>query len=157
MVVRALYRWIGTAAMYGVLATSSALALTVPMADWTSEGGDSSTWTDSAEACVLHEETLPQNFPALTDSAAATRLAVKMQQALLGQKLQDVVTQPLNRGGTYAVLAAYGFAQSGVQYRAVQLFLSDGGRLRTVTGSYSEGEASPCVLELHDFLRNTAN
>ena len=146
----------GVAAVYGALVSGSALALTVPMADWTTEDGGS-TWTDSAEACVLHEETLPQNFPALTDPAAATRLALNIQKGLLAQKLQNVVTQPLNRGGSYAVLAAYGFTQDEVQYRAVQLFLSDAGKLRTVTGSYAEGEASPCVPELHDYLRNTAN
>ncbi|WP_425145441.1 hypothetical protein [Deinococcus sp.] len=147
------------AAMVSVL-SCPASALTLPLAGWTTTdagaGAGGSTWTDSAQACVLREDRLSQPFPSLPDAGAAGRLAVKMQKALLAQHFGEVVTQPVARGAGWAVLAAYTFAQDGVQYRAVQLFLSDAGKLRTVTGSYADGEASPCVNELHDFLRNTA-
>ncbi len=137
-------------------------ALTVPMTGWTATDSSGATWADSAGACLLHEEKLPQPYPTFGTADAARTFALKVQNALMGQteggqKLSTVVTQPVDRAGKWTVMAAYLFTQQNVQYRATQLYLSDGGKLRTVTGSSANGEASTCVGQMREFLRFLAD
>ena len=82
---------------------------------------------------------------------------MRLQRTLGGQKtVSEVVTQPVERGGTWGVLAAYTHEANGVAYRISQLYLSDAGLLRTVTGSSAQHEANPCVNEMREFLRHGA-
>ena len=139
-----------------------ALALTVPLNGWTATDSSGTTWADSAGACLLREEQLTQPYPTFDTADAARAFALKVQSALLaqsegGQKLQSVVTQPVDRAGKWTVMAAYLFTQQQVQYRATQIYLSDGGRLRTVTGSSADKEASVCVSQMREFLRYLAD
>jgi hypothetical protein len=138
------------------------LSLSVPMTGWAATDSSGATWADSAGACLLREEQLTQPYPTFDTAEAARRFAIKVQSALLaqtegGQKLSSVVTQPVDRAGKWTVLAAYVFSQQDVQYRATQLYLSDGGKLRTVTGSSADGEASACVTQMREFLRFLAD
>ena len=151
-----------TLALVALLTTGSGLSLSVPMTGWTATDTTGATWTDSAGACLLHEEKLPQPYPTFDTADAARTFAIKVQSALLGQteggqKLSSVVTQPVDRAGKWTVMAAYLFTQQDVQYRATQLYLSDSGRLRTVTGSSANGEASLCVSQMREFLRFLAD
>ncbi|WP_424949701.1 hypothetical protein [Deinococcus sp.] len=147
----------------GALLTAvPAHALTVPMTGWAATDSSQTTWADTAGACLLHEETLTQPYPSFQTADEARTFALRVQQTLMGQsedgqKLTGVVTQPIDRAGTWTVLAVYVYTRSAVQYRATQLFLSVGGRLRLVTGSSANGEASACVGQMHEFLRFLAD
>ncbi|MFC4453056.1 hypothetical protein [Deinococcus sonorensis] len=135
----------------------SVQALSVPMSGWSASTPAQDTWNSDNGACVLQEMRLSQAFTSFQDAEAARKFALRIQQALMAQKLDAVVTQPVDRAGRWTVLAAYLFTKDGVQYRATQLYLSDAGKLRTVTGSTANGEASDCVAQMHDFLRYLAN
>ncbi|WP_407539827.1 hypothetical protein Q0M94_00035 [Deinococcus radiomollis] len=152
----------GTLALAALLMTGSGLGLSVPMTGWAATDSSGATWADSAGACVLHEEKLTQPYPTFDTADAARTFAIKVQSALLGQteggqKLSSVVTQPVDRAGKWTVMAAYLFTQQDVQYRATQLYISDGGKLRTITGSNADGEASACVGQMREFLRFLAD
>lgn len=145
-----------------LLTATPVSALTVPMTGWTATDGSKSTWADPAGACLLHEEQLTQPYPTFDTADAARTFALKVQSALLGQveggqKLSAVVTQPVDRAGKWTVMAAYLFTQQAVQYRATQLYLSAGGKLKTITGSNADGEASACVGQMQEFLRYLAD
>ena len=75
----------------------------------------------------------------------------------LGRSVRSVVTQPVDRAGAWGVLAAYDYQQAGQTYRISQLYLSDRGVLRTVTGSAALKDAGACVNEMRDFIRYLAN
>ncbi len=137
-------------------------ALTVPLTGWKATDSTRNTWADDAGACLLHEENLTQSYPTFKTADAARTFALRVQTALQGQteggqKLQAVVTQPVDRAGKWTVMAAYLFTEKEVQYRATQLYLSDSGKLRTVTGSSADGEASSCVAQMREFLRYLAD
>jgi hypothetical protein len=132
------------------------------MTGWAATDTSQKTWADPNGVCLLHEEQLTQAYPSFETADAARTFALKVQKALMdqtenGQKLQAVVTQPVDRAGKWTVMAAYLFTQNDVQYRATQLYLSNAGKLRTVTGSSADGEASACVNQMHEFLRYLAD
>ncbi|WP_104990067.1 hypothetical protein [Deinococcus sp. NW-56] len=139
------------------LSAPSALALVVPMKGWTPVNGNAAVWADASGACLIREERHGQALPTFRTQASARTFAVRLQRTLGGQKtVAEVVTQPVERGGTWGVLAAYTHEANGVAYRISQLYLSDAGLLRTVTGSSAQHEASPCVNEMREFLRHGA-
>ena len=154
---------VSRAALFAAVFTvAPAWALTVPLTGWTSTDDTRATWADAAGVCLLREEKLTQPYPGFSTADAARSFALRVQTALLGQsengqKLQSVVTQPVDRAGRWTVLAAYVFTQQQVQYHATQIYLSDGGKLRTVTGSSANGEASACVNQMREFLRFLAD
>ncbi|KEF34452.1 hypothetical protein RDMS_07335 [Deinococcus sp. RL] len=155
MPVPAPLRVLGAALL--ALSASPALALVVPLKGWTPVGGNAGVWADASGACLIREERHGQALPAFATQAAARTFAVRLQRTLSGQKaVSEVVTQPAQRGETWAVLAAYALEANGVTYRISQLYLSDAGLLRTVTGSSAQHEASPCVNEMREFLRHGA-
>ncbi|WP_084049489.1 hypothetical protein [Deinococcus hopiensis] len=139
------------------LLAAPAGALIVPMGGWTPVNGDANLWTDSLGACVLREERHGQAFPLLkTEAEALTfarRLQTSLSRSLKKSGVGDLVTQPVFRNDTWGVLAAYSQEANGVTYEISQLYLSDSGLLRTVTGSSAQREASPCVNEMREFLR----
>lgn len=118
--------------------------------------GNANLWTDPAGACLLREERHGQAFPSFGTQAEAHRFALRLQNSLGKSRMREVVTQAVDRAGTWAVLAAYTHEANGVTYRISQLYLSDAGLLRTVTGSSAQHEASPCVNEMRTFLRYQA-
>ncbi|GAA5513377.1 hypothetical protein Dcar01_02110 [Deinococcus carri] len=153
--------------LLAALFSAPARALVVPLAGWTPVNGNANVWTDRAGACLLREERHGQAYPTFSTQEDARAFALRLQKALgqnkagqdkLGQnKLSEIVTQPVERAGTWAVLASYTHEQGGVAYRISQLYLSDAGLLRTVTGSSAQHEASACVNEMRDFIRYLAN
>ncbi|GMA13684.1 hypothetical protein E5F05_15660 [Deinococcus metallilatus] len=139
------------------LLAAPAQALVVPLGGWTPVNGNANVWTDSAGACLLREERYGQAFPALGSQEEAQAFALRLQASLGKSGVREIVTQPVERAGTWAVLAAYTHEEGGVAYRISQLFLSDAGLLRTVTGSSALHEASACVNDMRDFIRYLAN
>ena len=160
--IRGGLRFCRAALFASVFTAAPAWALTVPLTGWIATDDTGATWADAAGACLLREEKLTQPYPGFGTADAARSFALRVQTALLGQtengqKLQSVVTQPVDRAGRWTVLAAYVFTQQQVQYHAIQIYLSDGGKLRTVTGSSVSGEASTCVNQMREFLRFLAD
>jgi hypothetical protein len=144
-------------ALAAALLASPARALIVPLAGWTPVEGNADLWTDEAGACLLREDRSGQALPTLGTQAAARAFALRLQKSLGGSGVREIVTQPVERAGTWAVLAAYTHEEGGVAYRISQLYLSDAGKLRTLTGSSAQYEASACVNAMRDFLRYRAN
>jgi hypothetical protein len=139
-----------------------ALAITVPLSGWAATDDSQKTWADANGACLLSEQQLTQPYAGFDSAEAARAFALKVQSTLAGQseggqKLTSVVTQPVDRAGAWTIMATYLFVQQDVSYRATQLFLSDGGKLRTVTGSNTDGEASTCVSQMQEYLRYLAD
>ncbi|WP_156103424.1 hypothetical protein [Deinococcus sp. YIM 77859] len=143
-------------ALAGGLLAPAAQGLVVPLQGWTPVNGNANVWTDPAGACVLREERHGQAFPTFRTQDEARRFALRLQSSLAQSRLREVVTQPVDRAGTWAVLAAYTHEDKGVAYRISELYLSDAGLLRTVTGSSAQHEASACVNEMRTFLRYQA-
>ncbi len=133
-----------------------AQALIVPLTGWTPVNGDANYWTDASGACLMREERSGQAFPTFTNAEDARAFALKLQGSL-GRSVRAVVTQPVDRAGAWGVLAAYDYQQAGQTYRISQLYLSDRGVLRTVTGSAALKDAGACVNEMRDFIRYLAN
>ncbi|MCD0163452.1 hypothetical protein IHN63_19360 [Deinococcus sp. 6YEL10] len=138
------------------LSLGHATALIVPMPGWTPQNGDANYWIDARGECVLREERHGQAFPTFTSPDEARSFALKLQSSL-GRSVSNVVTQPVDRAGSWGVLAAYDYQQAGVKYRVSQLFLSDSGVLRTVTGSSAAQGAPTCANDMRDFIRYLAN
>ncbi len=139
------------------LSLPPAQALIVPMPGWTPVAGNANEWVDGAGACLLREEKHGQAFPAFKTQDQARAFALKLQSKLSARKVREVVTQPVDRAGAWSILASYSYEQSGITYRISQLYLSDSGILRTVTGSSAEFEGSPCVNAMREFLRYLAD
>lgn len=144
-------------ALAAALFAAPARALIVPLAGWTPVNGNANLWTDEAGACLLREDRSGQALPTLGTPEAARAFALRLQKSLGKSGVREIVTQPVERAGTWAVLAAYTHEDDGVTYRISQLYLSDAGLLRTVTGSSAQYEASACVNAMREFLRHQAN
>lgn len=145
------------AAALAALLAAPARALIVPLEGWTPVNGNADVWKDGAGACLLREERYEQALPTFRTQEAARTFALRLQKSLGRGGVREVVTQPVERLGGWAVLAAYVHEADGVTYRISQLYLSDDGSLRTVTGSSAQHEASACVNAMRDFLRYQAN
>lgn len=136
--------------------TAPAGALIVPMTGWVPVNGDANVWMDASGACLMREERHGQAFPSFGTPQAARSFALKLQ-ASLDKRMAAVVTQPVDRAGEWGVLAAYDYTEGGATYRVSQLYLSDSGLLRTITGSSALNESGECVNSMRDFIRYLAN
>lgn len=148
------------AALLSTLALSllgaSAHALIVPMTGWVPVNGNANVWTDTSGACLLREERSGQAFPVLASQGEALAFAAKLR-VQLSKSVDTVVIQPVDRAGFWAVLAAYDYKKDGATYKVSQLYLGDGGLLRTVTGSSAEDERGACVNAMREFIRYLAD
>lgn len=129
-----------------------ASALIVPMSGWVPVNGDTNVWTDAGGACLLREERSGQAFPALASQTEALAFAARLR-AQLSKSVAPVVIQPVDRAGTWGVLAAYDYKKDGATYKVSQLYVNDAGKLRTVTGSSAESEKGECVNAMREFIR----
>ncbi|MFC3835491.1 MULTISPECIES: hypothetical protein [Deinococcus] len=151
------FQWVRALAWAGaVTLPGSAHALIVPMPGWVPVNGDANIWTDSTGKCVMREERYGQAFPTFRSPEDARTFALKLQTSL-DARVDAVVTQPVDRAGNWGVLAAYDYVQAGATYRVSQLYLSDRGILRTITGSSATTGADACVNAMRDFIRYLAN
>lgn len=144
------------AALAGLLA-APAQALIVPLTGWAPVGGDARFWTDADSACALREERHGQALPTFGTQEEARAFALRLHRSLSRSGVRDLVTQPVERVQGWGVLAVYNQEADGVTYDIRQLYLSDAGLLRTVTGSHARHEASACVNEMREFIRYQAN
>jgi hypothetical protein len=139
----------------------NSLALTPP-AGWVSSG--SGAWRDQSGACVLRAQNFDKPFTVLASQTQALALGGKLQKALSQSGMKNVTFQAVGAAdsappsdllppGEWGVLAAYTYTQAEVRYQIVQLYFAQGGKLRTITGSHSEGEATGCVNTMRNFLK----
>ncbi|GBF05597.1 hypothetical protein DAERI_050106 [Deinococcus aerius] len=148
---------LATLALAGTLLAAPARALVVPLTGWTPVNGNANLWTDPQGACLVREERHDQAFPAFNTLEEARQFALRLQNALGRGGASEVTAQPVDRPGGWGILAAYTHDEGGVLYRISQLYLSDEGRLRTITASSAQYEASPCVNDMRSFVRYVAN
>ena len=132
---------------------SASADFSVPFAGWTANGPDS--WQSAGGHCVIKEELHDQPFAALPDLPHASALAARLQGSLTARKFEQVVVDPIERGGSFGLLASY-LLSSGGSYRITQLYLSEGGRLRTLTGSALDDETDKCAADIQNYLRYLA-
>ena len=128
----------------------SAYAITPP-AGWVAAG--SGLWRDSQGACVIREQSFEQDFPVMLQQQDALSIGNKLQAALAKQGMSDIVIQPVSQASDWSVLMAYTYTVDDVRYNVAQLYLSQGGKLHTLTGSSAQGEASSCVNVMRNFLK----
>ncbi len=147
-----------TLACVSAFAAGSASALVVPLPGWVPVQGDASLWQDAAGACLIREDKYGQAFPLLTSKQQATATANRLRTTLSAGGLTEVVTQPVQRGsGVWNVLASYAYQEGGVTYRVSQLFMSQSGILRTVSGSSAVNNGTPCTSAMREFIRYGVN
>ncbi len=139
-------------ALTTLLIFCSSFSLVVPMSGWAPTKGDSQQWSDDTGACLLKEEHYGQAFPLFQSSIDANKFANKLK-VTLGRSMKNVVTQPIDQGKSWAILVAYDFKDSGNVYRIQQLYLSEKGLLRTITGSSTSNTKSSCVSAMLYFIR----
>ncbi|WP_052326703.1 hypothetical protein [Deinococcus peraridilitoris] len=130
-------------------------AYTVPFSGWSAQ--DRTTWSADSGTCLIREEKYVQDFPAFATSEEAAKFAARLQKSLYTQKMQTVYTQPVERSGKWGVLASYKYTTGNEVFKVTQLYLSEGGKLRTFTGSFRDGALDPCVNDMLSFVRYLAN
>lgn len=150
-----LSRSLTTLALLTVLPFASALV--VPLQGWMPISGDASQWQDSAGSCLIREDKYGQAFPLLADQKAALAVSNKLRASLTKQGFTEVATQPVQRQGGWGVLASYGYQEGGVNYRVAQLFVSQSGILRTVSGSSAVNNTGACAAMMREFIRYQVN
>ena len=128
----------------------AALALTPPPG-WVQAGPN--FWRDASGACVLREQAYPQDFAPIQSQQDALSLGNKLQKTLAKEGMTKLSMQPVSQQSDWSVLLAYTYTQNSVKYQIAQLYLSQGGKLHTISGSNAEGEASPCVNAMRNFLK----
>ena len=147
-----------TAALTLICTFSGASALVVPLSGWTPVQGDASLWQDAAGACVIREDRYGQAFPQLSSKQQATAAANRLRSSLSAGGLKEVVTQPIETSsGQWNVLASYAYQEGGVSYRVSQLFTSQSGILRTISGSTALNSTSACGSAMREFIRYGVN
>ncbi len=133
---------------------SASASFNVPFAGWTASGPDA--WQSAAGNCIIKEELHDQPFAALPDMPHATALAARLQQTLTARKFTDVTAIPIERGGSFGLLATYLLDSAGNTYQITQLYLSNGGKLRTLTGSVQSSVTDKCAADITNYLRYLA-
>lgn len=137
--------------------TAPASALVIPIDGWVPIRGNADLWQDALGSCLIKEEKYGQAFPQLASQDKAQALAAKLRAGLIHAKLQDVTTQAIERGNSWGVLASYAYEEGGITYRVSQLYLSNSGLLRTVSGSSAMNNTSECAAQMREFIRYQAN
>lgn len=92
-------------------------------------------WADPARQCSYRVERRGQAFPVLRDPASAERLAGALKEGLAAQGVRDIQVRPAARGAVWGLFASYVYPSKQGDARVAQLYLSQGGVLRTVTAS----------------------
>ncbi|WP_261664115.1 hypothetical protein [Deinococcus sp. Marseille-Q6407] len=104
-----------------------------PQGKWTEVSAGQ--WADPARQCTYRAERRGQAFPLLRDQASAARLAGALKTGLSRQGVRDIQVRPVLRGQTWGLFASYVYPSAQGEAQVAQLYLSQGGVLRTVTGS----------------------
>ena len=83
----------------------------------------------------------------------ALKAAQNIQKNLEAQKLRGVHVNVIPRPDQFALLVRFDYQAEGRPHRAHQLYLSQDGKLKTLTGSSEVSQPDSCVLEMERFLK----
>lgn len=139
--------WTGLAGI--VLSTAS--AINIPLEGWTSI--TPTLWTSAGSACVLRETQHTKPFVPLASRVEADAFGKKLKAALEQQKMKEVNTESNSRLNQWAVMATYTMISEGRGYYVTQVYLSENGKLRTITGSSRVTSNDTCAFKMREFLR----
>lgn len=140
---------------------ASASALTVPLKGWTPIEGDTNQWQDASGQCWIKEKRYNLAFKKLYSQEDANKFGKNLRDALSkskenGIKIKKVTSQIVKNKDSWLVLAAYSEIRGRETSRVWQLYLSDQGKLRTITGSTHQDEKGSCVNQMREFIRYQA-
>ncbi len=111
------------------------------------------TWHSARDLCVMGEDRSSKDYAPLTTLEDAQKAALGVQKNLEKQKLTGVQLEIVPRPDQFTLLAHFDYVAQGRPHRARQLYLSDGGKLRTLTGSSELPQDDACVFEMERFLK----
>lgn len=135
----------------GLLLLSSASAISVPLEGWTSI--TPTVWVSKGSACLLRETQHTKPFEVLSTRLDADAFGRKLKSALEEQKMKEVATESTSRLNQWAVMATYIMNSEGRGYHVTQVYLSENGKLRTITGSSRVTSDDTCAFKMREFLR----
>ncbi|MBB6099044.1 hypothetical protein HNR42_002480 [Deinobacterium chartae] len=135
---------------------SSALAQPIPGWSASAKIGSTQTFTAPGGACAIRDSLSLRSFRPFSNQNDAESFAKTLQTGLLAQGFRNVVTQAVSRPDQWGVLASYTYVQKGQPYSISQVYLSQAGRLRTLTGSTRQGERDGCAPKMQEFLKFAA-
>ncbi|WP_188999140.1 hypothetical protein [Deinococcus roseus] len=135
----------------GLLLLSTASAINVPLEGWTSL--TPTVWVSEGSSCLLRETQHTKPFEPLATREDADAFGRKLKSALEQQKMKDVSTESTSRLNQWAVMAVYTMNSQGKGYYVTQVYLSEGGKLRTITGSARITSDDTCAFKMREFLR----
>jgi hypothetical protein len=111
------------------------------------------TFHSPLDLCILKEDRSSKAFAALLTLEDALKAAQNIQRNLEAQKLGGVQLEVIPRPDQFALLVRYDYQAEGRPHRARQLYLSQDGKLKTLTGSSEVPQPDSCVLEMERFLK----
>ena len=111
------------------------------------------TWHSARDLCVMGEDRSSKDYAPLTTLEDARTAALTVRKNLEKQKLTGVQLEIVPRPDQFALLAHYDYLAQGRPHRARQLYLSNEGKLKTLTGSSELPQDDACVFEMERFLK----
>ncbi|GEM48092.1 hypothetical protein DC3_37270 [Deinococcus cellulosilyticus NBRC 106333 = KACC 11606] len=130
---------------------STASAINIPLEGWTSI--TPTVWVSTGSACLLRETQHTKPFEPLATRLDADAFGRKLKAALEEQKMKEVTTEATSRLNQWAVMATYTMNSEGRGYFVTQVYLSENGKLRTITGSSRITSDDTCTFKMREFLR----
>jgi len=132
----------------GFVTESQSLKL---LENWTQ--ASDGTWHSARDLCVMGEDRSSKDYAPLITLEDARTAALGVQKNLEKQKLSQVQLEIVPRPDQFALLAHFDYVAQGRPHRARQLYLSDEGKLKTLTGSSELPQDDACVFEMERFLK----
>ncbi len=111
------------------------------------------TWHSRADLCVMGQDRSSKDYAPLITLEDAKRAAMGVQKNLEKQNLTHVQLEIVPRPDQFALFAHFDYQAEDRPHRARQLYLSDGGKLKTLTGSSELPQDDACVFEMERFLK----
>jgi len=111
------------------------------------------TWHSARDLCVMGQDRSSKDYAPLTTLEDAHKAALGVQKNLEKQELTDVQLEIVPRPDQFALFVHFDYVAQGRPHRARQLYLSDGGKLKTLTGSSELPQDDACVFEMERFLK----
>ena len=111
------------------------------------------TFHSSLDLCVIKENRSSKVFKPLLTLEQAQKVALDVQKNLEAQKLSYVQLEISPRPDQFALLVRFDYQAENRPHRARQLYLSQEGKLKTLTGSSEVQQNNSCVLEMERFLK----
>jgi|GEM_PF-2391682 len=110
-------------------------------------------WHSSKDLCVMGQDRSSVDYAPLITLEEAQKAALNVQKNLEKQKLTGVQLEIVPRPDQFALFVHFDYQAQGRPHRARQLYLSNEGKLKTLTGSSELPQDDACVFEMERFLK----